>query len=400
MKKNKVFLIVLILIFITTICIIDNKNKTMSINEILSTNYYTYLPDQAKEYIQNVYEETGEVLKTEKNKERKQPYLNPEYVTYLSLTQEEQREYDVIPEELTTDYVYSEKNNLKKNHTIPESFDLRNVNGKNYTTPVKDQAGLGLCWVFGTYGQIESLLLIQNNQTYTEEAEIFSERQIDYATANNGLTDHNPLYQYSRILGDGGNFQYATSVMIDGLGLVDTSWKVYDDDDYESMEMNQVYNFYNSKYEVTGTITYPDLDLASLDLTIEENQILRKNYLNNLKSLIMEYGGSYIGTADPTGKCSVSLNGSRFMYDDGQCASAGHAMQVIGWDDNYEYSVCSGTKDKYGYYHINTDVDNCQEGTIITGKGAWILKNSWGNSQQYVYIAYDSYDMTFGITLL
>ena len=398
MKKKKVIFIILILLFMLLIGLTNNKNESMSINEVLSTTNYAYLPEQTREFIKQNYEETGIILRTEKNKVANQPYLNPEYSIYLSLSKEEQQTYDVIPDKTIIDYQYSNTKYLLNAENIPEQFDLRNVDGKNYTTPIKDQAGLGLCWAFGTIGQIESLLLKQNNQTYTTDAESFSERQIDYATADDGLTDSLPLYDYGRILGDGGTFQYATSVMADSLGLANTSWKIYDDDDYESMEMHEVYNFSNSKYEVINTITYPNLNLSELDLSIEANQQLRENYLNNLKSIIMQYGGAYIGTADPTGKCSISLRGSRFMYDDGICASAGHAMQVIGWDDNYEYSICSGTKNASGYIHINSNTENCTGGTVITGKGAWLLKNSWGDSSPYVYIAYDSKDMRFGIT--
>ena len=112
----------------------------------------------------------------------------------------------------------------------------------------------------------------------------------------------------------------------------------------------------------------------------------------------MKYGGAYIATGDPTSRCSVSINGSRFLYDDNKCASSAHAMQVIGWDDNFEYNICIGTKDASGYYHINKNVDACTGGTVVNGKGAWLIKNSWGNTVPYLYIAYDSYGSTFGIT--
>jgi len=399
-RKKIIKIITCLFIFFAFVAFvsIDVYRKNNDINYILKSESYFYLPAEAQNYIKKVYEETNEVILTEKNKVAKQPYLNPAYVDYLALTEEEQREYDVIPDELIVDYSYSMGSNLLDESEIPSKFDLRDVDGKNYVTPIKNQAGLGLCWVFATNAQAESLLLIQNNQSYSAGAQIFSERQIDYATADDGITDSLPFYSYNRILGDGGTFQYATSVMMDSLGLVDDSWVEYDDENFESMEKNEVYKFDNSLYEVNETVIYPKLNLNELDLTKSDDQLLRKNYLNNLKSLIMQYGGSYIATADPTGRCSVSINGSRFMYDDGICATAAHAMQVIGWDDDYEYSLCTGTKDSTGYYHINKNVSNCNGGTVVTGKGAWILKNSWGNSYQYVYIAYDSQDMTFNLT--
>lgn len=397
MKKRKVIIITFIIIFTIAIFSLKNNETSMSITEVLNTKHYSYLPTTAQEYIKTVYEDTGEILKTEKNKVANEPYLNPKYVVYLSKTPEEQKEYNVIPDETIIDYVYSETTKLNAEE-IPASFDLRNVEEKNFVTPIKNQGGLGLCWAFATNAQIESLLLIQNNKSADADVSIFSERQIDYATANDGIIDGKPDYSYGRILGDGGTFKYATSVMADSLGLADTSWKVYDDDDYEAMEKKDVYSFTNSKYEVSNTVTYPVLNLSTLDPTSETDQQLRENYLNNLKSLIMKYGGAYIATGDPISRCSVSINGSRFLYDDNKCASSAHAMQVIGWDDNFKYNICIGTKDASGYYHINKNVDACTGGTVVNGKGAWLIKNSWGNTAPYLYIAYDSYGSTFGIT--
>ena len=73
-KKIKIFLSV---IFIATVVVLGGsvlyKNtssirKTIYINTVLSQKSYSYLPTEAKEYIKEVYEETGEVILTEKNK--------------------------------------------------------------------------------------------------------------------------------------------------------------------------------------------------------------------------------------------------------------------------------------------------------------------------------------------
>ena len=46
----------------------------------------------------------------------------------------------------------------------PLSFDLRNVDGKNYTTPVKNQGGCGSCVAFGAVAVMETTYQLTKNQ--------------------------------------------------------------------------------------------------------------------------------------------------------------------------------------------------------------------------------------------
>ena len=62
--------------------------------------------------------------------------------------------------------------------------------------------------------------------------------------------------------------------------------------------------------------------------------------------------------------------------------SGGHAMEIVGWDDDLSYSYCADTKTHNG------NTSSCSR--VVSGKGLWILKNSWGNSTQYPYLTYDS----------
>lgn len=402
MLKNKkirnIVIVLIVLIIPIGVIYVNYKNNNIDkkeyISKVLKTDAYSYLPEEAKEYIEKVYEETGNVLFTEKNKIENVPYLNPKYVEYLSYMNnstnekdidKEEIKYDIIPNETIIDYIYTNNTTLN-NDELPTSFNLNNYNGKDYVTSIKDQKSSGLCWAFATNSQVESYLLLKNNLSYDENtSKRFSERQLDYATSINGILDYDNFKYGNRMLfHGGGNFYYASDLMKDGLGLVDDSFKEFINNDYSKMELNEVYNYKNSNYEVNNTFYVPNLDLTNPD-----NASMKDSYLDLIKNLVISYGGAFVGTQGPTYSCS-SLNvndnfNSHIIREDNYCtADAGHAMHIIGWDDNYSYKYCVDGNEHSIYS------SNCKNS--IEGTGAWILKNSWGNVDKldYVYLAYDS----------
>lgn len=367
MKKKVILFTIFLLVvgaFLSFKTFNNFKNKS-EIEKILSSKDYSYLPFEAKKFVTNYYDETGIILLTEKNKVDNVPYLNPEYVKYLELSPEDQGNTSIIPDITIVDFIPSAEYD---NASYPSSYDLRNVNGNNYTSALENQGSLNLCWTYATNSQLSSLALLSGLTNYD-----FSERQLDYVTASDGITD----YQndaYSRTLTSGGNYLMTQEVLLSGIGAVDNSKFTATED---SMELSKVKNYSNSVYELNSSIVLPGI----------ENATNRDAYINTIKSLIVNYGGAYVSTASPTDGCSVASGSNRLIYNNNNCNKAGHALQIIGWDDNYEYSFCQSTSSTGSH---SSSLSGCSSSNIIKGKGVWILKNSWGDSFAYPLLAYDS----------
>lgn len=383
MKKKRLALIgVVVLIFtVAGFFLLQGKllkGKEEYIDKVLRKPAYSYLPAEAKDYIKEVYSQTGEIILTEKNKKDNTPYLNPKYVNYLSFSDNVKQNVEVIPDTYVTDF--SSANNTS-NDTYPSTYNLSNIDNKNYLTPFNDQGRLGLCWVFASVEQAESYLLVKKNQGYSNSSERFSIRQIDYATSIDGINNYENENAY-RQLTTGGNFYTASLIM--SYGLAFTDYTEYNQNTAKK-ELIDVLNYKNANYELNSSIMVPQISrYASVEEKAAYNNLIKENIVKN--------GGAYIGTGSPTGDCGFkNTDGTYAIVDADNCiGSSGHALQIIGWDDNYEYSYCqSGTE------HLSVDsTGTCETGKLVSGKGAWILRNSWGEDSKYkyVYFGYSSYN--------
>ena len=379
MKKKILLITFTILVICLSLFGYHNLTKK-DIHKILEKKEYSYLPKEAKNYIEKVYEETGEVPLTEKNKEENVPYLNPSYIEYLSLSDKEKSSIEEIPDIYKIDFVSGDK----IDSDTDSSYDLRNVNGKNFITPLKDQSTLDLCWAFTATEQAESLLLKNANTSYSSSSKVFSPRQLDYATSFDGIKNYNNDYGV-RPLEFGGNYFMALMAMSNGVGLWNESDMRFT---LESPIKNlpEVLNYSKSQYEVDSTIMVPSL--SSNPGTTELN-----NYVSTVKNYIMEYGGVYAATQAPNKSCATTnTDGSVILRVDSNCTqNSNHAMHIIGWDDEYNYSYCVSNKQ-------HKPASTCTN--RVTGTGAWLVRNSWGedNEASYLYMAYDTLNYDIRLT--
>ncbi len=238
-------------------------------------------------------------------------------------------------------------------------FDLRDVNGKNYITPVKNQYQTGLCWAFATASSIESSYLMDNGNELN-----ISELQIGYSTSyqlSNGSNTYGLKIgdKAKDTVADGGNIYIAGNYLSQRRGVVTekTSGLVLNDDNYKTITSStsgKVSDVSLNEYNVNDVIFYtPDLHCDNNNFAV----------LKAIKKMVASYGSVYAQINSSTNKYlklseSEYQNNPNIYYSGSQ---ADHAVSIIGWDDNY---AASNFENSYG--------------GVPKGNGAWIIKNSYG----------------------
>lgn len=194
---------------------------------------------------------------------------------------------------------------------LPSSYDSRDY---GYMTPVENQGKGGSCWAFSTTATLEACIKKATGITYD-----FSEENIKNLMAYYSL--------YGRDIGvnKGGNMAMIMGYLMGWFG------PIHDELD-EYVEFSALSTNYNPLLHIQNVYQIPN---ANRDL---------------IKKAIVDYG-------------AVTAEFTKWI-------SSGHAVTLVGWDDNYN-----------GYDFF----ENYAE-------GAWIFKNSWGENwydHGYYYVSFD-----------
>lgn len=322
--------------------------------------------------------------------------LNPKWVEYMDLSEEEKTTYEVIPER----FIYRYKNidsslislfNLSGSY--PEYYKL---NDDGYSSEPDDQSSLGICWAFAAMSSLESNMLKTGLSNISNPIK-FSVRQLDYASVRRDYVEEgfNPYYVYGRTMpGSGGRISTAFTLMETGISPVTTDKYGLFNVDRTIKSLNQTFNLNDVEYVVDSYVNYG----TTGNYTTEEE---RNSWVNDIKDHIINYGSVAIGLIGATpysaGSCIYvdDISKNFLLNINGDCnqedTSAGHAMAIIGWNDNYEYQYCRLDSS------TTSDLTDCEN--IVSGKGAFILKNSWGEYYPYPYMTYESnVEGAYGIT--
>lgn len=240
----------------------------------------------------------------------------------------------------------------KKDGVNDSKFDPRE---KGYMTGVRDQESLGICWTFAGNATLESFLKLKGYGDFD-----LSEEHMRWWAKDN-------VYGWN--IGDTQGSTNETSI-----GYF-TSWLG------PKLEKDIPYNGRVTRENgAKKPVNYDSASRLPYNVTGVINVAADKT---SVKNAVLKYGAVMSGYYDDKKYLSTDSNSYYLNEKLGQ----NHAITIVGWDDNYP-------------------IDKFNGAAKPASKGAWLVKNSWGdyNSEHgYMWISYEdknilSYTDNYSIT--
>lgn len=317
------------------------------------------------------------------------PYTE-EYKEYIELSDEEKskilepRKYDLSNEENRTNTALLENEKISLKNLIRVLRSSANASAGKFTLKdlipnnlaIRNQKSVNACWAFAAISSLETNLALKNyNNSIAEKIYDFSERHMAYTMSQSFLTGQTNPYGYNKKVSDGGTYLMAVAYLTNGQGAILEADMPFVDTQ-EDIDISQIQNK-TVQTTVNNTIW---LDSITDVKNAEEAELT--NLQQEMKEHISTYGALYAGVYAPDGseqsKNYINYDtGGMYVDEIKSWTEAGesdaqityttnpnHAVAIIGWDDAY-----------------------AKENFTITpnNDGAWIVKNSWGEKEEYTF---------------
>lgn len=259
--------------------------------------------------------------------------------------------------------------------SIPAQFSL-----VDKMPAARDQNPYGSCWAFGTIASVESNLITQGLAS-KDEIDL-SEMQLIYYMYHptvdplGNITPGEGSYRNDGDLIDGGRADYAMNELSHWNGLAGEA-------DHENFN----YGVYGSNVDALEEDWDNSLATDYNDYIIKGYYAINLKDADQLKAAIIENGAAATGyahyynciyskTDEETGEYTINYYSGKNPGSDG-AAGGGHAVAIVGWDDNY-------AKENFGGKYMPEN------------DGAWLIRNSWGDDwgmNGYFWMSYEEKTM-------
>ena len=271
--------------------------------------------------------------------------------------------------------VENQTTEMEKNNLVPRKYDLRNVNGNNYITGIKNQFRDGGCRSFASLGALESHIKLKEG--------------IELDLSENNFENRHGFYFQGIKRREGRNRNSDIPYLVNNGPILES------DDPFVPMQYNGQPSEYLTREQVDALPVIEKIGVRSVmgfeflktvdtkNINSEEDEKLLQ-----IKQAIMQNGAvvsniymSHDGNKTFPYSNSKYYNGEKYAYyadgADGKYSDfANHAITIIGWDDNF-------SKDNF---ITKPDID-----------GAWIVKDAQSEAfgeNGIFYVSFKSVSMT------